>query len=242
MSNVARRLAIELVDALEFTAREVSRGLSAGTKRLATEIDKAATTFAEAESKLARDAGGLHTEDGAGPRPAVPGSVRSPGASTHVDLPSVPAWRRPGEIPTAGPASTLIPPTYDRFGGLSQQEFYDRFYDPVEQNWRYPPDDGFDGGVQLPNTLAEGDTLDRFGDADGFYASDEGLPFDQRSLPPSSLAYPYQRYEVTSKGLPEGVTEGPIAPWFGQPGGGVQYKFDKPIQWYVDHGHLKVVE
>ena len=32
------------------------------------------------------------------------------------------------------------------------------------------------------------------------------------------------------KPLPEGVTEGTIAPWFEQPGGGIQYKFDHPIE------------
>jgi hypothetical protein len=41
------------------------------------------------------------------------------------------------------------------------------------------------------------------------------------------------------KPLPEGVTEGKIAPWFEQPGGGIQYKFDHPIEWYLDKGYLK---
>ena len=47
----------------------------------------------------------------------------------------------------------------------------------------------------------------------------------------------YTRYEVL-KPLPESVTEGKIAPWFEQPGGGIQYKFDQPMSWYVRNGYL----
>lgn len=40
------------------------------------------------------------------------------------------------------------------------------------------------------------------------------------------------------KPLPDSVTKGPVAPAFGQQGGGGQYYFDKPIQWYIDEGYL----
>ncbi len=83
-----------------------------------------------------------------------------------------------------------------------------------------------------------GDVIDRYGLADGSFASPSGTPFDERALPPSSVGSEYTQYEVL-KPLPEGVTEGSIAPWFEQPGGGVQYVFDHPISWYVENGYLR---
>jgi hypothetical protein len=47
-------------------------------------------------------------------------------------------------------------------------------------------------------------------------------------------------YEVT-KPLPDSVTQGDVAPWFEQPGGGTLFYFDKPIQWYLDNGYLREI-
>lgn len=71
--------------------------------------------------------------------------------------------------------------------------------------------------------------------------SPEGAPFDERALPPSSADFNYTRYEVV-RPIP-GVTEGEIAPWFEQPGGGLQYHFPpgRDIQWYIDNGYLEKV-
>ena len=82
--------------------------------------------------------------------------------------------------------------------------------------------------------------IDRLGGPDGKFAAPSGTPFDQRALPPSDVGREYHRYKVL-KELPESVTEGRIQPWFEQPGGAVQYKFDRPIKWYVDNGYLTEV-
>jgi hypothetical protein len=43
------------------------------------------------------------------------------------------------------------------------------------------------------------------------------------------------------KPLPPSVLEGPVKPWFDQPGLGKQYYFNKGMQQYVDAGYLKAV-
>ncbi|WP_017933767.1 TNT domain-containing protein [Nocardioides sp. Iso805N] len=151
-------------------------------------------------------------------------------------------------VPRFGPASKLFG-DFEPFGGLTEKEFYEKYWDPAARDgtggWDYPPEEGFkvgsDGEPMLePNALSPGDTIDRFGEPRGRYASPDATPYDQRAIPPDSASQPYHQYRV-EKPLPSDVTQGEIAPWFEQPGGGVQYKFDKPIQWYVDHGYLKVV-
>lgn len=151
-------------------------------------------------------------------------------------------------VPRFGPASKLFG-DFTPFGEMSEKEFYEKYWDPAARDgkggWDYPPEEGFSLGpdgkpILEPNTLHPGDTIDRFGEPRGRYASPDGTPYEQRAVPPDSAAQPYHQYRV-EKPLPSDVTEGEIAPWFEQPGGGVQYKFDKPIQWYVDHGYLEVV-
>lgn len=100
----------------------------------------------------------------------------------------------------------------------------------VSQNW--PPNDGFaaaKGDVLRDKTMFQpGQKIDRYGgwtDADGYhdkgsYFSDVGAPFDQRALPPETLNTPYHQYEVLESFE---VESGPIAPWFGEPGGATQY-------------------
>lgn len=94
-----------------------------------------------------------------------------------------------------------------------------------------------DNGVPGPAHLEVGDLLDRFGPDTGRFAHPLGTPFPQRSLPPSSVSAPYHRYEVLAD-LGPGIVEGPVAPWFGQPGGGIQFVFPRPIRWYLDQGML----
>ncbi|WP_224276257.1 TNT domain-containing protein [Nocardioides lacusdianchii] len=167
----------------------------------------------------------------------------------HVDLDDVTDWSRGRTLDDGVPGSENYPNGYDRYGGLGEQGFHDRYWDPEARDggggWRWPTEehgfkDGFDGPPQ-PNSVEPGDVLDRYGPADGAYASPSGTPFDQRALPPSSVGSDYTQYEVL-KPLPESVTEGRIAPWFEQPGGGVQYMFDKPMSWYVENGYLRKLD
>ncbi|MGQ0623606.1 MAG: TNT domain-containing protein [Sporichthyaceae bacterium] len=105
--------------------------------------------------------------------------------------------------------------------------------------WRYPtdPPDGF-AGPSRSHGLQPGDAIDRFGDADGKFASPGGTSFDQRALPPSSVGSDYTQWRVL-KPLPDSILEGDVAPWFEQPGGGVQYKFDHELTWYEKNGYLE---
>lgn len=53
---------------------------------------------------------------------------------------------------------------------------------------------------------------------------------------PASVNSPYRVYEVVQE-LP--VQGGIAAPWFGQPGGGVQYKLPSSVADLIDQGIIK---
>ena len=57
-----------------------------------------------------------------------------------------------------------------------------------------------------------------------------------RSIPYDRLKMPYYRYQVLK---PLRVAAGQTAPWFDQPGGGIQYKTDRRVSELVASGHLK---
>ena len=157
----------------------------------------------------------------------------------RVDLEELPAWANPGEVPAEGAGADIYRGVESPYGGLSRQEFYDKYWDAETKNWRYPPNEGFEGPA-LANDLRPGQVIDRLGGDGGRYASPSGESYGSRGLPPSSIGRDYHQYEVV-KPLPESVTQGKIAPWFEQPGGGTQYFFDHPIKWYVDHGYLQEI-
>ena len=124
---------------------------------------------------------------------------------------SVPA-ERPQSIPSAPEAGTAGRPVYPPNRGFE--------YDPIE------------------TTLKPGASIDRYGPRSGTFASPEGTPFGQRSLPASAASKPYEDY-VVLKPI-EGVNMGLARPWFGQPGLGVQYELPAPIQQLIDDGFLGV--
>jgi hypothetical protein len=57
-----------------------------------------------------------------------------------------------------------------------------------------------------------------------------------RALPHDADLSQYRVYEVMK---PLEVDAGKIAPWFGKPGGGIQYVTPKPASQLVDEGVLK---
>ncbi len=91
----------------------------------------------------------------------------------------------------------------------------------------WPPNNGF---LNAPKntTLPKGTIIDRYGKPSGQFVAPDGTPFPQRSLPPGSEKAPYKRYEVLQD--IENVQEGTAAPWFGQPGGGTQYRLPDTIE------------
>lgn len=98
----------------------------------------------------------------------------------------------------------------------------------------------------------QGTTLDRFGYPGGEWLSPpEGTPpFAERALPPGSAVKPYFEYVVADPArLPPGwrIEQSNVAPWFNQPGGGVQYRIIAPpdgidppsVTELLESGYLK---
>jgi hypothetical protein len=132
---------------------------------------------------------------------------------------------------------------------LTQTVFLERYWDDQSPKpwWCYPPDGGFalDPAPKQPGcafarnpagmpagvhevTLEPGELVDRFGGFTGDYLAPAGTSYAKRSIPPSNLdgpKYAYHLFKVLEKIT---VEAGPIAPWFGQKGGGVQYLTCEP--------------
>ena len=89
---------------------------------------------------------------------------------------------------------------------------------------RWPPNDGCDG-AETAVTLPPGTRIDRYGRDTGSYFAVLGTPYAARSLPYNPARQPYTVYEVVK---PLTVQACKIAPWFGEPGGGGQFKAAEP--------------
>ncbi|KAK0621692.1 hypothetical protein B0T17DRAFT_618108 [Bombardia bombarda] len=154
----------------------------------------------------------------------------------------------PVKLPHRLPLDTVLD-TYDRFGGLCPGAFLTAWFNPTTSWWKYPPNDGFSSGntgllIQGNITLAAGVLIDRFGSEYGSFVSPAAAPYLQRALPPTnlntpgddpSLPYNYRVYRVMQ---PIEVLAGPIAPWFGQPGQGVQYRLYTNVITLISQGFL----
>ncbi|KAI9715803.1 MAG: hypothetical protein M1828_000708 [Chrysothrix sp. TS-e1954] len=139
----------------------------------------------------------------------------------------------PVELPHRLPLLSFVS-DYDRFGGETPGEFLTKWTNKTTGEWLWPDNDGYsvntEGKAIVGNmTLQVGTVVDRFGGEYGRFVSAADAPYNQRSLPPSSLytgdnkthyPYGYHVYAVTKPLVVEG---GPIAPWFGQPGLGAQF-------------------
>ncbi|WP_037899421.1 TNT domain-containing protein [Streptomyces sp. NRRL S-350] len=189
----------------------------------------------------------------AGGRAATP-SDQCSAAFFHDD-----ARLGPQDLPTTGPVGRQLT-GYRRTGGASDQDFLARHYDPAANGgkggWIYPPADGYvtlpDGSpIEFDLTLQPNQNIDRYGSEYGAFLAPEGLPYASRAIPPQSLdgnppaACNYHDYKVVKAFK---VHAGPIAPWFDQPGWGLQYQLDGAlvaggpaklnVMWLVDNGYL----
>ncbi len=107
---------------------------------------------------------------------------------------------------------------------------------PVRTANKYPPNNGFQGTPGRASVIP-GAKLDRYGGTGGSYLSPAGTPVAARSLPPEAELRPLHSYEVVK---PFEVDAGAVAPWFGQPGGGIQYRLGtNTVQDLIDSGHLR---
>ena len=105
----------------------------------------------------------------------------------------------------------------------------------------YP--DGFDGPIETV-PLEKGTLIDRYNhrppDADnGSFFSPPGTPFEQRALPIYEADQYHTIYRVKE---PFEVQSGKAAPWFGEAGGGIQYKSELSPSQMLDRGILEIVE
>ena len=87
-------------------------------------------------------------------------------------------------------------------------------------------------GTVIPDAnLQPGTVIGRFGYPGGAYLAPDGTPFAQLALPPDSALKPYYQYVVKDPTrLPPGyhIEQSQVAPWFHQPGGGIQYRVIGP--------------
>ncbi|MCV7430162.1 TNT domain-containing protein [Mycolicibacterium bacteremicum] len=126
------------------------------------------------------------------------------------------------------------------YGDLTQEQFEQQFVDDAGE-LRYPDENDPSKPYAIPGTIREltpddirkldGTVLDRIGHPGGKWLAPEGADYGERALPPSSLEKDYYRYRVNADNpLPPGWTieESRVAPWFGHPGGGLQYKIVAP--------------
>jgi hypothetical protein len=101
----------------------------------------------------------------------------------------------------------------------------------------FPRRDGF--AARPRNVvLRPGTVIDRFGQPGGQFLAPAGASYMGRAVPYDRLKMPYYRYVVLR---PLRVKAGKAAPWFDQPGGGIQYKTDGKVQDLLARGYLKQV-
>lgn len=86
-----------------------------------------------------------------------------------------------------------------------------------------PNIDGFLNGKYEDTKLRPGEQIDRYGGNNGTFFGDEGTSIPERAMAPNSDFSKYNKY-VVAREMP--VCKGKIAPWFDQPGGGIQYQID----------------
>ena len=107
---------------------------------------------------------------------------------------------------------------------LSQLEGFannmdDILYGQITGEIHWSENDGFKNNP-IDEILQPGTRIDRYGSDFGTFTSPEGIPYEQRAVAPGTDLKPYSVFEVIE---PIKVKSGIIAPWFDEPGGGIQY-------------------
>mgnify|MGYP003590602093 CR=1 FL=1 len=102
----------------------------------------------------------------------------------------------------------------------------DRFYS--DDGWEiYPPNDGFIGKPKIETLTKNSILIDRYGKETGSFVAPKGTTYTERALPKGSDSKEYHVYRV--KQDIELVLSGQTAAWFGESGGGWQYKLPDRI-------------
>ena len=148
---------------------------------------------------------------------------------------------------TTPPTAAQFPPGYQPMQGMSTEEYLKQYSDGKwndygDPNWNWDaeaPNHGALNGVERDVHVPTGTVIDRYGEPHGTFLSPDGTPYPQRGLPADNLARNYHRYEVLQ---PLPAKAGVIAPAFGEPGMGLQYRLDQRVQWYLDNGYLRELD
>jgi Tuberculosis necrotizing toxin len=136
-----------------------------------------------------------------------------------------------------------FPHGYDPFHGDTPEQYLDKYASGVDANgrpnwnWPYSPG-GTVEGTESPTQLQPGLILDRYGPDQGKFLCLSGTSYPERSLPAGRLADEYNQYRVV-RPLPANRAE--IAPAFGEPGGGIQYRTDQSVRQLIVDGYLEEV-
>jgi hypothetical protein len=147
---------------------------------------------------------------------------------------------------TTPPTDAQFPPDYVPMQGKSTEDYLRQYSDGTwnkygDPNWKWDeqaPNHGALNGVERDVHVGTGTVIDRYGESHGSFLSPDGTPYPQRGLPADNLAKNYHRYQVLQ---PLPAKAGVIAPAFGEPGLGLQYRLDKSVQWYIDNGYLREI-
>ena len=145
-------------------------------------------------------------------------------------------------------AENLVPPTDEFIESIAKKygmtytkgkKGEDRFYSddgrPI-----YPLNDGFVGEPEKI-TLKAGEMLvDRYGPVYGGYVSPKNVSFEERALPRTTKIEEYSVF-VIKKDIKD-VLSGVAATWFGEPGGGTQYKLPLGTRQLLKEGYLEVMK
>ncbi|MFF7185865.1 TNT domain-containing protein [Streptomyces sp. NPDC008222] len=150
-------------------------------------------------------------------------------------------WRLgPALLPRSGPLGAMLK-GYHRTDSTSSYWFLGCYWNTNPQTglsgWWYPDDNGFvlKNGKPVEHllNLRPGQLVDLFGSGTGHFLAPAGTPYAKRAIPPSNLdtydpshPFSYHLYRVVQSFT---VHAGPIRPWFGQPGLGLQYVTDLSI-------------
>ncbi|WP_055404562.1 MULTISPECIES: TNT domain-containing protein [unclassified Mycobacterium] len=181
------------------------------------------------------------------PHPGGGGSELPPDAGPHVPV------GPDGPPPSSLDTPPHLPSDHPLFDGYHAVQPGPEFTKP-DGSLLYP-DDGLATkpyavpGTVIPNAnLQPGTVLERFGNPGGSYLAPDGTPFAQLALPPESALKPYYQYVVKDPtALPPGyhIEQSQVAPWFHQPGGGIQYRVigpdgkNAPVEVLEESGFLK---
>jgi len=146
---------------------------------------------------------------------------------------------RRSDVPGAGRTGQgqQRPPAPEQRSGRPGSDPDARWRNP-DGSIRWPPNQGFDG-EPVVETLKPCTLIDRYGPLRGRFTAPKGTSIPQRSLAPGTVEEGYHLLEVVK---PLRVRAGKIAPWFDQPGGGIQYRLERSVPDLIREGFLKIVE